>query len=491
VLLPRPLVLLGLEEVEVLADAATSGRGDDDLIDKAALGSDQGVQELVLVPLGIGLDVLATEDNLNGALSSHNGNLTSGPGVVGVSLEVLGGHHIVSSSEGLAGDDGDLRDGSLGVSVEQLGSVGNDTVVLLVSSGKKSGNVDEGDKGNVKRVAEADKASSLDGSVDVQASSLVQRLVGDDTAGAALHADESAENVLGKVRSNLEELIVIGNLLHHQAHVVGLVGVAGDDHVKSRVSASANILGVTDRREGVLVRQRQVVKQLTSHSQSLNIVIIRERRDSTLGGVGLGSSEHLLSHLLTSDSLDDIGTSHEHVRGVANHHNEVSQRGGVNSSSSAGSHDQADLRNNSTGINIALEHLGVSGKGGNSFLDTSTTGIVQSDDRSSSQHGLVHDLANLLSVSLRERSTEHSEVLGEDEHGTTVDLSVASDDTIARVLLVLHAEFGAPVGLEHINYQIPDLQLSVLPTKKNALIDGRTCVSKPADRPRYTSQQFR
>ena len=44
----------------------------------------------------------------------------------------------------------------------------------------------------------------------------------------------------------------------------------------------------------------------------------------------------------------------------------------------------------------------------------------------------------------------NGEVLGEDEHQTTVDGAAASDHTITRKLLFLHAEVVATVFLEHI-----------------------------------------
>jgi hypothetical protein len=45
---------------------------------------------------------------------------------------VLGGHHIIGSSIGLTGDDGQLGHGGLGVGVQQLGAVADDAAVLLL-----------------------------------------------------------------------------------------------------------------------------------------------------------------------------------------------------------------------------------------------------------------------------------------------------------------------------------------------------------------------
>ena len=46
---------------------------------------------------------------------------------------MLGSHHIVSSSESLSRDYGNLGNGSLGVGIQKLGSVADDSTVFLKS----------------------------------------------------------------------------------------------------------------------------------------------------------------------------------------------------------------------------------------------------------------------------------------------------------------------------------------------------------------------
>ena len=66
------------------------------------------------------------------ALGAHDGDLGGRPGQVEVGAQVLGAHDVVRAAERLAGDDGDQRDGGLGVRVDQLGAAADDAVVLLV-----------------------------------------------------------------------------------------------------------------------------------------------------------------------------------------------------------------------------------------------------------------------------------------------------------------------------------------------------------------------
>ena len=62
---------------------------------------------------------------------------------VSLTLEMLGSHHIVSATIGLAGDDGDLGHGGLSVGVQQLGAVADDSAVLLQARLEESRNKNE------------------------------------------------------------------------------------------------------------------------------------------------------------------------------------------------------------------------------------------------------------------------------------------------------------------------------------------------------------
>ena len=83
---------------------------------------------------------------------------------------------------------------------------------------------------------------------------------------------------------------------------------------------------------------------------------------------------------------------------------------------------------------------------------TASRGAGRSRRRRADLHRLVHHLADLLGVRLRERTTEDGEVLAEDERQAPVDHAVAGDHAIARHLVVLHAEVVAAVLDEHVPF---------------------------------------
>ena len=149
--------------------------------------------------------------------------------------QVLGAHDVVGAAVGLAGDDRDLRDGRLGVGVDQLGAAADDAVPLLLGAGQEAGHVDEGQHRDVERVAGPHEPGGLLGRVDVQRAGELHRLVGDDADRAALDPAEADDDVRREQRLHLEELPVVEDVLDDRVHVVGLVGRVRDERVELEV----------------------------------------------------------------------------------------------------------------------------------------------------------------------------------------------------------------------------------------------------------------
>ena len=76
---------------------------------------------------------------------------------------MFGAHNIISTAICLSGDNRHLRHGGLSKRIEQLGTVLNDSTMLLLHARKEPRNVDKGNNGDIEGVAKADKACGLDG----------------------------------------------------------------------------------------------------------------------------------------------------------------------------------------------------------------------------------------------------------------------------------------------------------------------------------------
>ncbi len=191
--------------------------------------------------------------------------------------------------------------------------------------GRNPGHVDEGHQRDIEAVAKAHETGRFDRRVDIQASGQHRGLVGDDSDRISAHARESNQHVLGVVFLDFEEMPVIDHPQDDLAHVVGLVGILGNDRVQRLVAAVGVILGRLKGRVLEIVR-RHVGEHLAHRDQGALIVGHIEMADSGAGRMGIGAAQFLHRHFLMSRGLDDVGSGDEHVGAVLHHHDEVGHR---------------------------------------------------------------------------------------------------------------------------------------------------------------------
>ena len=163
-----------------------------------------------------------------------------------------------------------------------------------------------------------------------------------------------------------------------------------------------------------------------------------------------GAAEFFGGDDLVGHGFDHVGPGDEHVARVAHHEDEIGHGRRIDVTAGARAHDHRNLRDDARGEHVALEHLAVAAERGDAFLDAGAAGIEQAYDRRAGAHRHVLDLDDLLRVRLGQRAAEHREILGEHEHGAAVHRTIAGDDTVARDLLLLHAEVDRAVLDEHV-----------------------------------------
>ena len=159
-----------------------------------------------------------------------------------------------------------------------------------------------------------------------------------------------------------------------------------------------------------------------------------------MDAVAVGAAELLEGDLLARDGLHDIGPGDEHLRDALDHEREVHDGGRVDRAAGGRAEDGRYLRHDAGGEGVAHEDLAVPAQGGDALLDASAAGVGHADDRPAVAHGHIHDLADLLGSDLGQRAPEDGEVLGVDIDSAAVDLAVAGDYRIARVLAVRGVE---------------------------------------------------
>ena len=162
------------------------------------------------------------------------------------------------------------------------------------------------------------------------------------------------------------------------------------------------------------------------------------------------ATEALEVDLLVRHRLHDVRPGDEHVARAVHHDDEVGDRGRVDGAAGTRSHHQRDLRHHAGCQRVAEEDVGVASQAGHTFLDPRATRIGEADDRRTVLEREVHHLADLFGVGLRQRPTEHREVLAVDEDEPPIDLSRSGDDAITEVQLVLETELARAMRHERV-----------------------------------------
>src|SRR6266478_5194316 len=183
----------------------------------------------------------------------------------------------------------------------------------------------------------------------------------------------------------------------------------------------------------------------------------RKTHDDIFGEMFVNFEEVRIVHDGVDGVFDVVGllriVGDERIkRSVAGHRNKIGDGGRIDGTAGAGAHDGADLRDHAAGESVAQKNIGVASEGSDTFLDARATGIVETDYGSASAHGLIHNLANLQRVGFGERTTEDGEVLRENINEPAVDAAEAGDETVAGGTLVVHAEVGAAVTHELVEF---------------------------------------
>ena len=211
------------------------------------------------------------------------------------------------------------------------------------------------------------------------------------------------------------------------------------------VSSSASIRSA-DRSTSTIARRREVVLRQVREQRAGRVERARLRRAPR--GARRRSASYASSapprnsrvDVFVGHGLHDVRTGDEHVARAFDHDGEVGDGRRIDRAAGARAEDHRDLRHDARRQDVAQEDVGVAAERHDAFLDPRAARIVETDDRRADLHRQIHDLADLLGVRLRQRSTEDREVLAEDEDRPAVDGTVTGDDAVAE------ERFASPIA---------------------------------------------
>ena len=149
------------------------------------------------------------------------------------------------------------------------------------------------------------------------------------------------------------------------------------------------------------------------------------------------ATELIERDLLTRRRGDDVRASHEHVRVLARHDNEVGEGRLVDRTARAGTQDDRNLGNQARGLARLLEDATVLGQRDDALLDAGAARILNADDRNTHADTPVDEVDDLVALHLAQRPTQHREVLRVRGDHTPLHATVAgghsrTDTTLAH-----------------------------------------------------------
>ena len=170
------------------------------------------------------------------------------------------------------------------------------------------------------------------------------------------------------------------------------------------------------------------------------------------GGVHTCAAQIFLTNIFTSHCLHNFRSGKEHIRSSFHHQRKVSQGRRIYGATGTRTKDSGNLRDNAGSENITLENFRITCQSVDTFLNTCTTWVIDTDTGSSHFHCLIHDLANLQRHGFWQRTGRNCEILCKDINQTPFDSTAARYYTVTGIVLLLHTEVCASVFNEHIHF---------------------------------------
>ena len=222
--------------------------------------------------------------------------------------------------------------------MKHLCAVADNAAVFLIGPRQESRYVDEGDDGNIEAVAEADETSGFIRRINIQTASHNTWLVCDDTNAAAVETGKAADDIRSKVLMDFVEFTVIDERADYVLHVVRCIRIIRNNRIQALILTVRIITSINDRCI-IHVVAWQEGQQVADLLDAVILILSCEMRHTAAGVVRHCAAKCLSRYFLSRYRFDNCRASDEHLAGILDHIDKVSDCRAVNSTASAWSHD--------------------------------------------------------------------------------------------------------------------------------------------------------
>ena len=130
--------------------------------------------------------------------------------------------------------------------------------IFLRGAWQKAGHINQRDNRNIETIAEPHKTRRLTAGIAVQHAGQHHGLIGNKAYRAPFHAAETDNDVLGKIGLDFEKIAFIHHFRNQFAHVVRHVGIFGNQRIKRRLHAVAQIKCRAFRHAGAIAQGQKI-----------------------------------------------------------------------------------------------------------------------------------------------------------------------------------------------------------------------------------------
>ena len=164
------------------------------------------------------------------------------------------------------------------------------------------------------------------------------------------------------------------------------------------------------------------------------------------------AAQLFLGNFFTGNGFNNRRSGNEHLRSVLYHVDKVGQSRAVNSAACGRSHDSRNLGDNAGRNGVVEEQFAIAAQSVNSFLDTSSAGVIQTNARCAHLQSQILYFGDLVGMHFTQGTTFYGEVLCEYINQTTVNSAVTSGYAFTRQVLFLLAEVSAAMTNETVQF---------------------------------------
>ena len=247
------------------------------------------------------------------------------------------------------------------------------------------------------------------------------------------------------------EFTVINNALDNIFHIIRMIGIIRNNAVQCFVGSGRGVTGF-DNRCAFHVVGRKEAEQITDLFNAVFVVFSCKVSYTGSLVVGHSAAQFFLGNFFAGNGFNNCRAGNEHFGSVLYHVDEVGQSRAVYSAACGRTHDSRDLRNNTGCAGVFEEDLAIAAQSVNSFLDTSTAGIIQANARSTHFESKALYFNDFVSMHFAEGAAFNGEVLSEYINQTAVNSAVTGGYTFAREFFFVLAEVGATMAYETIQF---------------------------------------